>query len=99
MRKVVTLMLAGLAGFAIAQAPFTIVRPTDGSKVREKVRILFPKDSVPRGGYVGVFLNNRFSEALVPDPKGKFYEYLLDTKARKVKDGPLKIELVLYVDY
>lgn len=99
MRWVGTLFLACLAGAAMAQAPFTIVRPVDGSKVREKVKIEVPRNSVPPGGYMGLFLNGKFIEAVVPTPVGKFYDYTLDTKARGLADGKSKIELVLYVDY
>jgi len=86
------------AGMAWAQAPFTIVRPADGSKVREKVRVLVPKDSVPDGGYVGVFVGGKFLEATVPPVQGKYREYVLDTKARGIPDGETTIELVLFVD-
>ncbi|MCX7799470.1 MAG: hypothetical protein N2109_03915 [Fimbriimonadales bacterium] len=86
------------AGLAWAQAPFTIVRPADGSKVREKVRVLLPKDSIPDGGYVGVFVGGKFLEATVPQVQGKYREYLLDTKARGIPDGETTIELVLFVE-
>jgi hypothetical protein len=86
----------------MAQAPFTIVRPADGSRVREKVRILIPKGSIPPGGYVGVFLNNKLIEAVVPPLKGKYHEYVLDTKGRGIPDTESgktdKLELVLYAD-
>ncbi len=85
---------------ALAQtAPFTIVRPADGSRVREKVRVLLPKGSVPQSGYVGVFLGGKFIEALKPDLQGKYHVYTLDTKGRGIPDGPLKLEMVLYVDF
>lgn len=90
-----------VTGFALAQSAFTIVRPFDGAKVREKVRILMPKNSIPPAGYVGVFLNNKFIEAVEPklDAKGDYYEYVLDTKGRGIADGSMKLELKLYVDY
>lgn len=91
-------MLAAIAGVAIAQAPFTIVRPLDGSKVRETVHVLIPKGSVPPGGYVAIYLGGKFVEALLPPLKGKYYDYSLDTKGRKIPDGPMKLEVVLYVD-
>ncbi len=102
-RWIGSLMLAGLASAVMAQAPFTIVRPPDGAKVRETVHILIPKGSIPEGGYVGVFLGGKFLEATVPPLKGKFYDYALDTKGLGLPDTepgkPLKLELVLYVDY
>lgn len=88
-----------LAGVALAQAPFTIVRPADGSKVREKVRVLIPKGSIPDGGYVGIFVGGKFVEALVPNLSGQFHEYILDTKGRNIPDGNLNLEAVLYVDF
>jgi hypothetical protein len=94
-------VLLGLfaAAFALAQAPFTIVRPAEGSKVREKVKIDIPGDSIPDGGYVGIFVGGKFVEATVLDKGEKFYEYILDTKARNIPDGDLRIEVVLYVDF
>ena len=102
-RWIGSLMLAGLASVVFAQAPFTIVRPSDGAKVRETVHVLIPKGSIPDGGYIGVFLGGKFLEATVPPLKGKFYDYALNTKALGLPDTepgkPLKLELVLYVDY
>ncbi|MDR3689608.1 MAG: hypothetical protein P4L46_09545 [Fimbriimonas sp.] len=98
-----SLILAGLTSVVLAQAPFTIVRPPDGAKVRETVHVLIPKGSIPDGGYVGVFLGGKFLEAVVPPLKGKYYDYALNTKALGLPDTepgkPLKLELVLYVDY
>ena len=95
-------MLAGVAAAVMAQAPFTIVRPADGSKVREKVRILIPKNSIPAGGYIGVFLDGKLVEATRPPVEGKYHVYTLDTKGRGIKDTepgkPVKLELVLYTD-
>jgi hypothetical protein len=102
-RWIGSLALASVAGLAAAQAPFTIVRPADGSRVREKVRVLIPKGSIPSTGYVGFFLGGKFLEATKPPLKGKFFEYVLDTKGRGIADTepgePLKLEAVLYVDY
>lgn len=102
-RWIGSVALAVVSAAAIAQSPFTIVRPADGSKVREQVRILIPKGSIPSGGYVGVFVDGKFVEATVPVLNGKYHEYVLDTKARGIKDSdpgkPLKLELVLYVDF
>jgi len=102
-RWIGSLALACVAGAAIAQAPFTIARPADNSRVREKVKVLIPKGSIPPGGYVGIFLNGKFIEATVPPIVGKYYEYTLDTKGRGISDTepgkPIKLEAVLYVDY
>ncbi len=92
-----------VARAAIAQAPFTIARPADNSRVREKVKILIPKGSIPPGGYIGIFLDGKFIEATVPPIVGRYYEYTLDTKGRGIGDTepgkPIKLEAVLYVDY
>ncbi|HJP82673.1 MAG TPA: hypothetical protein VJ835_04135 [Fimbriimonadaceae bacterium] len=98
-RSLLTLVFVAAVGAAFAQAPFTIVRPADGSKVREKVSVLIPKNSIPQGGYVGVFLNGKFVEAVVPPLQGKYYNYVLDTKGRGIADGKVNLEMVLYVDY
>lgn len=94
-----TLVFMCVIGAALAQAPFTIVRPADGSKVREKVHVMIPKNSIPQGGYIGIFLNGKFIEATTPPLNGKFYDYVLDTKGRQIADGKVNLEIVLYVDY
>lgn len=100
-RSFVTLVFMAVVGAAFAQAPFTIVRPADGSKVREKVNVLIPKGSVPQGGYIGVFLNGKFIEAreAVAPASAKYFTYVLDTKGRGISDGKVNLEIVLYVDY
>lgn len=101
-RWIGSLVLMGVTSAVMAQAPFTIVRPVDGSRVREKVRVLIPKGSIPPGGYVGVFLNDKFLEAVVPPLKGKYHEYVLDTKGRGLSDSESgksdKLEFVLYAE-
>jgi hypothetical protein len=83
---------------ALGQASFSIFRPAEGSKVREKVRILIPKGSIPPGGYIGVSLNDKFIEATVPPLEGRFHVYTLDTKGRSIPDGNITISLKLYVE-
>jgi hypothetical protein len=98
-RSLVILVFMAAIGAALAQAPFTIVRPADGSKVREKVHVLIPKNSIPQGGYIGIFLNGKFLEAVTPPLAGKYYDYVLDTKGRQIADGKVNLEAVLFVDY
>src|SRR6476646_7869225 len=98
-RLLISLFLIGGACIAMCQAPFTIVRPADGAKVREQVRVLIPKNSVPKPGYVGFFLDGKFMEAVVPHLSGRYYEYVLATKGRAIADGKHTLEAVLYVDY
>jgi hypothetical protein len=101
-RWIGSLVLSSAAAASLAQVPFTIVRPADGSRVREKVHVLIPKGSIPPGGYVGVFLNDKFLEAVVPPLKGKYHDYILDTKGRGLPDSepgkPDKLEFVLYAE-
>src|ERR1044071_7162347 len=85
-----------VVGAVMAQSSFTIVRPADGSKVREKIRVLIPKNSIEGGSYIGVFLNGKFIEAVVPPTDGNYRVYTLDTKARGIADGDMKLELVKY---
>lgn len=110
--------LVAACAAVLAQAPFTIRRPVEGSKVRESVKIRIPKNSVPQGGYLGIYVNGKFVEAAATilateagsqtNPLGaNNYVYLsgndlvyeLDTKKRGLADGPVKIEVVLFVDY
>lgn len=99
-RAISSIIFGGATILAFAQGSFTIVRPFDGSKVREMVKVLFPKNSVPEGsGYVGIFIDGEFLEAVSPKLSAdkKFYEYSLDTKS--LQDGTHKLEAKLYVDY
>jgi len=101
-RCIAAIVCLGAAGLLMAQGSFTIYRPANGSKVRETIHIQIPKNSVPEGGYVGVFVGGKFVEAVVPkapSANSKFLQYDLDTKARKIPDGKVSIELVLYVNY
>ncbi len=86
---------------AVAQAPFTIVRPQDGARVREVVQIRFPIRSVPQGGFIGVRIDGKFVEAVAPaaldtDRERGHYIYRWDTKKLNVPDGEHTIELTLY---
>ena len=91
------------AGVFAAQANFTIVRPVDNSRVREKVKIQFPKGSIPPGAYVGIFLNGQLIDSLVPPVAGKYQQYILDTKGRGLPDTPAgkpdRLEAKLFVNY
>lgn len=96
MRLLTTALATLFVVGAFAQGTFTIRRPADGSKVREVVKVRIPKNSIPEGGYIGVLVNGKFLEAVVPDIEGNDYVYNLDTKERKIADGPMTIETVLY---
>lgn len=101
MKRALGTILIGVAAVtALAQqTSFTIVRPADGSRVRENIKLLFPKESVPPTGYVGIYIGGKFVEAVVPAPSANYLYYDIDTKARGIQDGPLTIEAVLYVDF
>jgi len=88
-----------LVASAFSQSNFTIRRPLDGATVRETVpiRISIPSD-VPRTSvYVGIWVNGKFLEAVAPGESGDLV-YQLDTKGRKIADGKMSVEVVLYAD-
>lgn len=93
-------VLSATVGWAHAQAGFTIRRPLDGSVVRETFEVRIPRSSVPPSGFVGILINDKFTEAVAPiqgvNLDSRDLIYRLDTKGKKLKDGPLKIEAVLY---
>jgi hypothetical protein len=97
---VLGIMLTFCATIAFGQAPFTILRPVNGASVRENVKIEVPRRSIPTGGYIGIYLDGVFIEAVAPTDyeanAGQRYRYLFDTKARKVSDGNHTFEIVLY---
>jgi hypothetical protein len=99
MKRMIGTVAMTLVGASLfAQANFNIRRPADGSTVKEKVMIRFPKGSVGPNGYVGIFLDGQLIEARRPlymvtrDRQGKvtdrFLYYLLDTKGRNIPDTP-----------
>ncbi|MFW5697802.1 MAG: hypothetical protein ACOCX1_04515 [Fimbriimonadaceae bacterium] len=98
-RLIAALVMVAMVVTAFGQGTFTIRRPIDGATVREDVNVLIPKNSIPEGGYLGIFLNDRFIEAVIPEVVGENYVYTLDTKERDLPDGEHKIEVVLYVDF
>lgn len=101
MRRVAIGLLMLGSALVYAQAPFTIVRPQDGARVREVVQIRFPIRSVPPGGFIGVTIDGKFVEAVAPSALGidrdrGHYIYRWDTKKLNVPDGEHTIELTLY---
>lgn len=98
-RALGSLLFGVAAASALAQSSFTIVRPADGSRVRETIRLLFPMESIPATGYVGIYIGGKFVEATVPVKGANYRYYDIDTKARNIQDGPLTIEAVLFVDF
>jgi hypothetical protein len=81
-------------------APFTIRRPPDGATVREKVNVEIPRDSIVPGGFVAIYLDDKFYVAVPPasDEHGprKPFTFVWDTKGSGITDGPHTIKAVLY---
>ncbi len=100
-RLTASFVLIAAATVAFAQAPFTIMRPLEGSTVRETADILLPAGSVPSGTYIGVRVDGKFVEATVPttDDKRKAQVYKLDTKKLKIADGEHTLRLDLYGNF
>ena len=80
---------------------FTIRTPVEGAIVREMVKIKIPMGSIPRGSYIGVSVNGKFLEASMPplDDAKENYVYTLDTKGRRLPDGDMDIEVMLYMNF
>lgn len=102
-RILVSAALMALAGLSLAQSSFTIRRPLDGATVRETVDVRIPKRSIPAGaGFVGIWVNGRFLEAVAPfegaNTSGEDFVYKLNTKDRRLPDGQMTIEAVLYAN-
>lgn len=99
-RILVVACALALAASSFSQGAFSIRRPTNGSIVRETVKVRIPRNSIQEGSYVGIWINGEFVEAVVPNPDDKVVDglwiYELDTKAHEIQDGNLKIEAVLY---
>jgi len=99
MRRILIIALAAsFAATTWAQAAFTIRRPVDGSTVRESVGFRVPKNSMPDSSYLGVKVNGKFVEAVIPTLDGNDFVYWLDSQAHKLADGPMAVELSLYQD-
>ncbi len=100
MKRALGILIAlAVVGTAFCQSNFTIRKPVDGATVREivPIRIAIPND-VPRANvYVGIMINGKFVEAVDPGASGDLI-YRLDTKGRKIADGKLNFEAVLYAD-
>lgn len=93
-----TLLIAALAGSAWAQGSFTIRRPVDGSTVRETVKVRIPLNSMTEGSYLGILINGKFVEAVIPKVEGPDAVYELNTKEMRIPDGEMTLDVVLYQD-
>ena len=86
---------AGSASFA--QSPFTIRRPADGSTVREKVTVQIPRASIKPGGFIALYIDDKFVVAVPPlEDTTQPFVYTWDTKATGVSDGEHALKAILY---
>ncbi len=65
------LVTALSAPMAQAQAPFRIMRPANGAKVRETARIQFSRASLGEAKYMQIFIDDLFRSAVAIPPVGK----------------------------
>lgn len=87
-------LIAVSASGALAQ--FTIRQPADGSTTREKVKVEIPRASIRPGGFVTIYIDDKFRVALNPkDDTTKPFTYYWDTKAEDIPDGEHTIRAVL----
>lgn len=98
MKRSLVAFLSLTAAAAFAQAPFTIVKPADGAKVRETVPLTMPRNSVPEGSFIGITIDGKFLEAVVPQPNaaGTHLVYWLDTKKMGIADGWHQMGVTLF---
>lgn len=104
MKKILLCAIAAVAvSAAFGQGAFTISRPANNSVVRETVKVRIPRNSIADGSYVGIWVNGKFVEAVAPTDRGDvqngMFVYELDTKAREIADGTLRIEAILYAAF
>ena len=86
-------MVAASAG---ADKPLELIEPKDGAEVREKVKIVIPRASVPAEGFVAIYIDKQFKVALAPPsaedlqekklPPNSPVTYVWDTKAPLTSD-------------
>jgi hypothetical protein len=73
-------ILAGM--ISAANAEIQLVKPVDGSTVRETVNILVPVSSIPPSGFVAYTIDGIFKAAMATKtPDGESFIYKWDTKA------------------
>ena len=84
-------------GSAFAQAPFTIRQPPDGSTTHEsKVKIEIPRGSIRPGGFVTLYIDDKFRVALSPNADTtKPFTYYWNIKDEDVADGEHTIKATL----
>ena len=86
---------------AQAQTSFTIRRPKDGLTVKETQRVEIPRASIPAGGFVGFYIDDKFVVAIAPqdiEENGaeKPFTYIWDTKGTDISDGEHTLMAVLF---
>jgi hypothetical protein len=99
MRRLMLIVLANLSSLGcIAADFFNVVSPKMGQTVRETFAVSIPRHTIRSNQYVGFWVSGRFLLATGPVIKGNNYIYFIDSKANKLPDGKLKLEVVLYSD-
>lgn len=100
LRGILTIGVAFSLTAVDAQTPFTFRRPKDGTTVREKQRIEIPRASIKPGGFVALYLNNKFQVAIPPEDEeegsNKPFTYFWDTKGTNVPDGEHVLRAILF---
>lgn len=98
MKRLVTVLAFATAACAAFAQSFTIISPRDGQRVREVVEVTFPKDSVPAGSFIGVSVDGKFVEAVVPDldTERGVLVYKMNTKAMGIQDGERTLSVARY---
>jgi len=104
--------VAGAAGIGsqARAAGLALLRPKEGATVRETVKIMVPRRSVPPNGFASLFVDGVFHVAQAPpENSSKPVAFLWDTKAkltdptlpedkRSVSDGEHQIEVRTFSD-
>src|SRR5947209_14920217 len=108
-----TVALIGLAlagGTPARAAGLSLVRPHEGDTVRETVKVVVPRSSIPPNGFASLFIDGMFRVAQAPPANSrKPLSFLWDTKAtltdtslpaaqRTVQDGEHQVEVRTYTD-
>lgn len=90
--EIAFLALAAIILLSVGASALTIISPTEGAKVREKVKIVIPRSAVPTDGFVTISVDGKFrASAALPEemrndangaaPASPYYTYIWDTKA------------------
>jgi hypothetical protein len=108
---IIFLVVLAVLSSSVALAELEIKRPLDGATVRETVRVIVPAESVPMGGFISCYIDERFRAAVAASEQARTetgdFVYFWDTKAenpdpdlppdqRKARDGRHTITVQTY---